>query len=411
MPLPFSLFLALKYLKPRRTFMSVISVISVIGVMLGVAVLIIVLSVMSGFGDMWRNKILGFDSHLTVTRDFPIFNPEELAREVEGVPGVSGAAPYVQGLVFVARNGAILSPMMRGVDPEVEKKVSQIPSSIVAGRFSLDFDEVVIGRELAARLGAGVGDRLLVYSPQGFAAGDEMSLPEELTVSGIFEIGMWEYDVGFILLPMQTARELCGMEDGAHAIRVMTHNPARAMSVARLVEARLRESCPDIRVTTWMELNSRLFAALKVEKNMMFFLLIFIVLVAAFGITNSLIITVVQKTKEVGLLKALGFSSGSIMRVFFWQSWIQGALGTALGVGLGVLALHYRNDLMHWLAVTLGMELFPKELYHLSEIPATTAPGEVLTVAILSMTICTLAGLLPAFRAARLDPARALKYE
>ncbi len=391
--------------------MSVISVISVIGVMLGVAVLIIVLSVMSGFGDMWRDKILGFDSHLTVTRDFPIYNPEELVREVEAVPGVSAAAPYVQGLVFVARNNAILSPMMRGVDPGLEKKVSRIPSSIVAGRFSLDFDEVVVGRELAARMGAGVGDRLLVYSPQAFAAGDEMGLPEELTISGIFEIGMWEYDVGFILLPMQTARELCGLEDGAHAIRVMTHDPSRAMAVARLMEERLGEACPDIRVTTWMELNSRLFAALNVEKNMMFFLLIFIVLVAAFGITNSLIITVVQKTKEVGLLKALGFSSGSIMRVFFWQSWIQGALGTALGVGLGMLALHYRNDIMRWLAATLGMELFPKELYHLSEIPATIAPGEVFTVAVLSMVICTLAGLLPAFRAARLDPARALRYE
>ncbi len=411
MPLPFSLFLALKYLKPRRTFMSVISVISVVGVMLGVAVLIIVLSVMSGFGEMWRGKILGFDSHLTVTRDFPMAYPDDLARIIEGVEGVSGVAPYVQGLVFVMHNGVLLSPMMRGVDPEQEKNVSQIPSSMVAGRFSLDFDEVVIGRELSARLGAGVGDRLLVYSPLGFAAGDELSLPEELTVSGVFEIGMWEYDVGFILLPMQVARELCGMEDGAHALRVMTFDPARAMTTARMLESRLREICPDVRVTTWMELNSRLFAALKVEKNMMFFLLIFIVLVAAFGITNSLIITVVQKTKEVGLLKALGFSSGSIMRVFFWQSWIQGALGTVLGVGLGMVALHYRNDLMRWMAASLGMELFPKELYHLSEIPASTAPGEVLTVAILSMAICTLAGLLPAFRASRLDPARALRYE
>src|ERR1035437_7084173 len=410
--LPFSLFMALKYMKPKRTWLSVISIISIIGVMLGVTVLVIVLSVMSGFDDMWRDKILGFDSHVTVTRSGIIDDEDRLAEAVNAIPGVVGVAPYVQGLVFVQHNGIVHTPVMRGVDVERELQVSQLPRHMVAGRFAMGEDDVIIGRELARRLNVTVGDKLLIYSPQSFIAGkDEFSLPVEMNVAGIFEIGMWEYDVGFILMPLAAAQELYDLKSGIHALRVMTADPFQAHIVARRITERLHGEYPDLRAQTWMDLNRQLFDALRVEKNMMFFLLIFIVLVAAFGITNTLIIVVVQKTKEVGLLKALGFTSGSIMRIFFWQGWIQGFFGTVLGIALGLLTLHYRNGLMRGMAVVCRMELFPKELYHLSEIPSHTAPGDIALIAILSLIICTLAGLLPAWRAARLDPAQALRYE
>lgn len=414
MSLPFALFLALKYMKPKRTFLSVIAVLSVIGVMLGVAVLIIVLSVMSGFDDMWRDKILGFDAHLTVSRPGGVIeDPEALAKIIQKVDGVTGVAPYVQGLVFVQHRGVVATPLMRGIDMAREQTVSRLPRHMVAGRFALDEDtDAIIGRELALRLGVDVGGKLLVYSPQSFVSGrNEISLPEELTVAGIFEIGMWEYDVGFLLVALPMARELYGLDSGVHALQIMTRDPYQALGLARTVNRRLWAEYPDIRVQTWMDQNRQLFSALRVEKNMMFFLLIFIVLVAAFGITNTLIIVVVQKTKEIGLLKAIGFSSASVMRVFFWQSWIQGALGTVLGIGLGLLMLRYRNDLMHGMSSLLNLELFPKELYHLSEIPAHTSVSDVALIAILAMAICTLAGLLPAWRAARLDPASALRYE
>jgi lipoprotein-releasing system permease protein len=410
--LPFSLFMALKYMKPKRTWLSVISIISVIGVMLGVTVLVIVLSVMSGFDDMWRDKILGFDAHVTVTRSGIIDDEDRLAEEINAIPGVVGVAPYVQGLVFVQHGGIVHTPVMRGVDIERERQVSQLPRHMVAGRFEMGDDDVIIGRELARRLNVTVGDKLLVYSPQSFIAGkDEISLPMEMHVSGIFEIGMWEYDVGFILMPMAVAQEFYGLKSGVHALQVMTTDPFQAHIVARRITERLQGEYPDLRVQTWMDLNRQLFDALRVEKNMMFFLLIFIVLVAAFGITNTLIIVVVQKTKEIGLFKALGFSSGSIMRIFFWQGWIQGFFGTALGIALGLVTLHYRNGLMHGMAAVCHMELFPKELYHLSEIPSRTAPGDIALIAILSLLICTLAGLLPAWRTARLNPAEALRYE
>ncbi|MDO9541282.1 MAG: FtsX-like permease family protein [Kiritimatiellia bacterium] len=412
MALPFSLFLALKYLKPKRTFLSIISVISAIGVMLGVAVLIVVLSVMSGFDDMWREKILGFDAHILITQQGIIDEPEEMAKKVGNVSGVSAVAPCVQGLVFVKHDDMVYTPLMRGVDIEAEKRMSRLPTHMVSGAFELGEDEVIVGRELARRLRLKVGEKLLVFSPQTFVAGrDEITLPLEMKVAGIFEIGMWEYDIGFILLPLAAARDLYGMESGVHALRVMTSDPYQAGKVARQISAALQNEYDSISVQPWMELNRQLFDALRVEKNMMFFLLNIIVLVAAFGITNSLIIIVVQKTKEIGLLKAVGFSSGSVMRVFLWQGLIQGIIGTAFGIALGLIVLHYRNAIMHALATMLQMELFPKELYHLSEIPARTAFMDVALIALLSVMICTLAGLLPAWRAARLDPARALRYE
>ncbi|MFH0878855.1 MAG: FtsX-like permease family protein, partial [Lentisphaerota bacterium] len=215
-------------------------------------------------------------------------------------------------------------------------------------------------------------------------------------------------DVGFILTSLEKARALYGMESGVHAIQVMTRDPYHADMVARKIRQALGY---EFEANTWMDLNRQLFSALKVEKSMMFFLPIFITIVAAFGITNTLITVTVQKTREIGLLKALGFSSGSIMRVFFWQGWIEGFIGTVAGIGAGLLALHYRNGLMRFMSDRLHMDLLPKELYHLSEIPSTTSWMDILIIALSVMVICTLAGLVPAYQASRLDPVRALRYE
>ncbi len=408
MKLPFSLFLALKYLKPKRTFVSVITVISILGVMLGVAVLIIVLSVMSGFDHMWRDKILSFNAHITVNHHRALDDVEDLLTAIESVPGVQAAAPYVEGLVFMQHGDRIFTPLLRGIDPVYEVRVSRVPEHMVAGHFDVEYEEIIMGRDLALQMGVRLGDSILVYSPQSFISPDEIRLPEELTVVGIYELGMWDFDMGYTLTSIGMAQELYGRETGVQAIHVMTDEPYRA----HLVADRLQEHLgPHYEVRTWMELNRQLFAALRVEKNMMFFLLIFITIVAAFGITNTLITLTVQKTREIGLLKSLGFSSGSIMRVFFWQGWIEGVLGTLLGIGTGLLILRYRNDLMFWLSTQFGWELFPKELYHLSEIPASTSSFDILLIAISVMVICTLAGVVPAYRAASLDPARALRNE
>lgn len=408
MTLPFSLFLALKYLKPKRTFLSVVTVISIIGVLLGVAVLIIVLSVMSGFDNMWRDKIMGFNAHIIAFGQSGNAEAIRLSDKIESETGVTGAAPFAQGLVIVQCNGRVYTPCIRGVDEARESRVSRVPEHIVAGKFSLNDDEAVIGRDLALRIGARIGDKLLIFAPRSFTVSNELRLPEELTVSGIFDLGMWDFDIGFVLTSLNTASELLGQEGGVQGIQIMTKDPYQAGVIAARIQEMMGYGWE---ARTWMEMNRELFAALRVEKNMMFFLLIFITIVAAFGIMNTLITLTVQKTKEVGLLKALGFSSYKIMAVFLWQGWISGFVGTCLGIVTGLVVLKYRNNLMHFLATQFNWELFPKSLYHLNEIPACTSIADVCLIALSVLLICTLAGVVPAYRAARLDPARALRYE
>lgn len=408
MKLPFSLYIALKYLRPKRSFLSVVTVLSVLGVLLGVAVLIVVLSVMNGFDEMWRDKILGFNAHLTIM-DYPTLEADkEWIRGLDRIEGVLGAAPFIQGLAFLNHNDAVFSPFLRGIDPDLEKKISQVPLHMLEGAFSVEDEGLLLGADLAARMGVRVGDVVLVSSPQSFAKADALRLPEEMTVRGIFRLDMFDFDVGYALCSLSSARSLFGVPSGVHGVQVMTDDPERApFTKQRLAEA----LGPRYDIRTWMEMNRPLFAQLRVEKNVMFFLLIIITVVAAFGITNTLITVAVQKTREIGLLKALGFSSGSVMRVFFWQSWIAGLLGTVSGIGTGLLILKYRNEMMDFMNRRLGMELLPKEFYRLSEIPSSTSAGDIAVVALTVMLICTLAGIIPAYRAARLDPARALRYE
>lgn len=410
MNLPFSVFLAKKYLRPKRSFLSVVTLLSVIGVTVGVMVLVVVLSVMSGFGRMWRDKILAFNAHLTVTGFGAIADPDDWLREIESVEGVTGAAPYVQGLVFLTHEETVFTPVLRGIDPEREARISRIPEHLVEGRFDIEDDELIIGRDMARRLRLSVGDRVLVYSPQSFLRAQEIRLPEEMTVAGIFDLGMFDFDAGYALCALPKARDLFGLDRGVHGLAVMTRDPdPRALTAtAARVAARLG---PAADVRTWMDQNRQLFTALHVEKNMMFFLLIFITVVAAFGIASTLITVTVQKTREIGLLKALGFRSESVLLVFLWQGWLAGALGTAAGIGLGLLALQYRNDLMRWLSRYTGLDLLPPALYHLSEIPSQTSGRDLWQIAAAVLLICTAAGLIPALRAARLDPARALRYE
>ena len=335
MKLPFSLFLAFKYLKPKRSFISAVTVISMLGVTIGVAVLIVVLSVMTGFDEVWRDKILGFNAHISIVQQGGIIrNPEYVLEKTAQMDGVKGVAPSLEGLVLIQVDDRVHTPILRGIDPAYESSVSRVPNSIVSGRFEVADDQIVVGSDLARRLNIRVGDTITVYAPQSFVAEDEIRLPEELTVSGIFHVGMYEYDVGFAFTSLETARALYDVELGVHSVQVMLDDPMMAAVAAQQIRETLgRGYFP----RTWMEMHSQIFAALHVEKNMMFFLLAFVALVAAFSITNTLITLTVQKTREIGLLKSLGFGNGGITGIFFWMGLVQGVVGNALGVDVLVV--------------------------------------------------------------------------
>lgn len=423
--LPFELLLALRYLRPKRTFVSVITLISVVGVMLGVAVLIIVISVMSGFDRELREKFLGFNAHLKIDQRPARMRDYAQAMSVAAAnPKVKGVAPFILGYALLqtepARGDSIVQPVrLRGVDPKREGDVSVLPRSVQQGHFDLAGGEgLVLGRELASELGLLVGDHLAVFSPVSLQkmnesrkkGQEEINLADDYTVKGIFDVGYYEYNAWVVVTSLESAQTLFDLGDSVSGLMVTLHDPFQADAVKRQLKAVLGG---DFSVTTWAEdpENSHMLSALVVEKNVMFYLLFFIMIVAAFGITSALITFVVQKTREIGTLKALGASSAQIMWLFLSQSLMVGVLGVAAGFGLGMLAVAYRNEFLDFMRRATGFELFPASIYNFTELPAFLVPGDIAIICGGSLLICLLAGLLPAWNAGRLKPVEALRHE
>jgi len=428
--LPFSFFLALRYLKPKRTFLSIITLISIMGVTLGVTVLILVIAVMTGFDRELRQKIIDFDAHIFVKSDDVMKDWRELEHRIDSTPHVVATAPFVQGPVIVEFQNQRLAPVVRGIDPTAEEKVIPLRKFIKAGELDLDGESTVLGSDLARILRINVGDKLTVYSPGNLgqildgikklenAKGEaeksainelrDVVLPKELTVTGIFETGRYQYDSEFLLVPVYIGQELYNLDDTVHGITVRTDDPYAADRVKESIEQFIE---PPIFAQTWIEMNHQFFDAVRLERNVMFFLLFFIVVVAAFGIMSTLITVTVQKRREIGIVKALGANISQIIWVFLGQGTIVGLFGTLTGLALGMTLIRYRNEFSHWLANTLHIEIFPREVYQFSEIPAQVVPHDVTIICISAFVICSGAALIPAYFAARLDPVKALRYE
>jgi lipoprotein-releasing system permease protein len=421
--LPFELFLALRYLRPKRTFVSVITLISILGVALGVAVLIIVISVMSGFDHDLRDKILGFNAHLTVSQPgVTMKNYAAVEKIISQNKKVRGVSPFVFGPVLVETEGdtnhAALqdAPMLRGIDPETEGKISNLPNDLVEGKFDLSGRGLIVGVDFASNLRLSVGDHLSIYSAREIKKmkaahdrkDDEAILPDDYEVRGIFDAGYYEYNARVIVTSLDNAQDLYDLDDSVHGLFVMLNDPYQAGVVK---DELTRALGGDYYVSTWMEQNSGILNALVVEKNVMFYLLFFIVLVAALCILSAQITFVIQKTREIGMLKALGATRLQISGIFIFQSAIIGVIGVASGLGLGMLALAYRNEFLHFMNRATGFELFPASVYGFGELPAVIAPRDVAIICISSFVICILGGVLPAIRAGRLKPVEALRYE
>lgn len=409
--MPFPFFLAAKYLKPKRSWTSAVTFLATLGVVLGVAIIIIVRAVMTGFGDMWHEKILAFKPHITVS-DYNgvIGRVSALTNLLSGIEGVTAVSPGIEIRVLAEHDRHVIAPVVVGVEPDgIANLHPMLAANIVKGTANIEGDNILVGVDLAADLGVTVGDKILIYSPMNLVGKDEVFFPEEMIVGGIFDMGQRDYDSGFIITSVGFARDLLDLrQDTAYSVHIKTADPQNEKEFSKILLAVRQALPPRYEIRTWQEVDRDLFNAIAVEKNMMVILLAFISIVAMFCVSNTLIVMTVSKTNEIGLLKALGFSGWKIMSTFLLYGWIQCLAGTALGVALAGWILHNLQALVEFLA-KCGVDVFPKAVYGLPEIPHRIIPSELCEVVVMVVAFCTVASFIPAWIAARKDPAEALR--
>ena len=404
----FPLFLALKYLKPRRSVASLITIVSILGVLLGVAVVIVVRSVMTGFGDIWEEKILDFKPHLSVVsaRGTTVHGEEELAAKLAKIPGVTCVTPEIDTRVMLSAHGRVLAPILVGIDGDDFSSAYRVGAPI-AGDFRLDGDSLILGATAANQLGVWVGDEVTVYSPKSLLKEDEVYLPIKWKVSGVFSCGQYQYDSGYAIASLADVRDIMGMEHGVFAIHLKTNCPTDRDGFARIESAAVAAANGELRTISWREADREIFSALAVEKNMTALLLSLISLVAVFCVMNTLLVLTVQKTPEIGLLKALGFSRWQVMKVFVVHGMIQCALGVVLGLLAAWAVLANLQHLVEQLA-RLGIDVFPASVYGLAAIPHRLVVTDVVWVVLMVFFFGFVASTIPALIASLKDPVKAL---
>lgn len=411
--MPWYLYLALKQLFPTGKRFPFFTTISILGVALGVALLIIVTSVMGGFGHSIRELTINTQGDVQIRAEGVINDASALQAKLLKIPGVVATTPFAEGPVAVVYRRKPQFPGMQGIDVNRVRDVIPLDRYIHYGSLNeLDDDSIILGVQLANSLGARVGETVEVYSPLGFekAKSDEILLPRELRVVGYFEYGHQALDSSVVLVTLRTMQDLYGLGGGVHGINVKIIPGLDADEATARINAALP---PDTHVhaRSWLDLNQDFLSVIQFEQNMMFFLLMFIVVVAAFSLTSSLVTSVVRKTREIGLIGALGGKSRHVAACFCFQGFLIGVGGTAVGLLLGFGILYIRDDLVRVATQLTQSEAALVRFYQFSHLPAYSDPHYVIAIVICTMVITTVAGLLPAFLAARLKPVEALRSE
>ncbi len=411
----YELFVGLRFTRAERRnhFISFISLTSMLGIALGVAALIVVLSVMNGFQKEVRARILGVASHVQITGlDNQLGDWQAVAKEAAGHPQVAAAAPFVNGQGMLTFGAQVRGVLVRGIAPQLEEKVADIGSHMVAGKLEAlapgQFN-IVLGSELARALGAAVGDKLTLIVPQGLVTPAGI-LPrlKQFTVAGIFEVGMFEYDSGLALIELDDAQKLYGTGDRVSGVRLKLHDLFQSREVARDLIARLRA---DVYVSDWTRSHANYFRAVQIEKRMMSIILSLIVAVAAFNIVSTLVMAVTDKQSDIAILRTLGASPGGIMQIFMVQGALIGVIGTLIGVAGGVALAFNIDVVVPWLEQLLNVKFLSREVYYITDLPSDPQRGDVVAIALVSLALSLLATIYPSWRASRVNPAEALRYE
>ncbi|WP_043831230.1 lipoprotein-releasing ABC transporter permease subunit [Muricoccus aerilatus] len=412
---PFERAVAFRYLRARKgeRFVSVIAIFSLVGIALGVATLIIVMSVMNGFRQELLGRILGLNGHLGVyaADNAGLRNFDDIAARIRGLPGIVSATPIVEGQVlFTSEEGGATGGLARGIRPEDLRARPLIADNIRAGdlsRFGGD-DTIVIGTRLARKLGIRVGERITLVSPQGRATvvGTVPRL-RAYEVVALFEAGMQEYDASYVFLPFGAAQIYFQHRDSATQVEVFVDDPSRVRLATREIFQTLR-GLP-VRVLDWQDSNSSFFNAVQVERNVMFLILTLIIIVAAFNIVSSLIMLVKDKGRDIAVLRTVGATRGAILRIFLLAGASIGVAGTLIGFLIGLVFCLNIENIRQFLQSLTGTDLFSAEIYFLTKLPAVVEPMEVAQVVGMGLVLSLLATIYPSWRAARLDPVEGLR--
>ena len=405
-----------RYLRARRgeRFVSVIAIFSLVGIALGVATLIIVMSVMGGFQVDLLSRILGFNGHLGVYAvGAPLHDYDAMAAKIRGVPGVVSAAPVVDGQVLLSGpRGQNAGGMVRGIEQADIKRLPAIANNIRMGTLD-NFqgeDAIVIGVGLAAKFGLQVGDSLTLISPQGAAtAFGTVPRVRAYKITAIFQVGMNEYDTSFVFLPLAAAQIFFQQPGQASHVEVMADDPDHVARIRAGISQALAGA--PVQIIDWRQNNNSFFAAVQVEKNVMFLILTLIILVAAFNVISSLIMMVKDKTRDIAILRTIGAGRGAIMRIFLMAGASVGVTGTLAGVVIGVLFCLNIQTIQGWVEAATGTSVFNPEVYYLTHLPSRLDPAEVMQVVVMALALSLLATLYPSWRAARTDPVEALRHE
>ena len=410
----FERMMAFRYLRARRQegFISVIAWFSLMGIGLGVATLIIVMAVMNGFRAELLGRIVGLNGHITIySQDGPFTDFDAVATRVRRVGDVLLASPLVEGQVLATANNVASGALVRGMRPADLIARRLISSNLRAGSWD-DFqgdDAIAIGSRMAQKFRVTIGDSLTLISPQGniTAFGTTPRL-RAYRVAAIFEVGMFEYDSSFVYLPLQAAQIFFRLGESVTGVEVMVKEPDRLQPMRRAIA---EAAGGNVRVFDWQQANSSFFNALQVERNVMFLILTLIILVAAFNIISSLIMLVKDKSRDIAILRTMGAARGSILRIFLMAGASVGVIGTLAGCLLGVAFCANIETIRQWLQSLTGTQLFSPEIYFLSRMPAKMDLLEVGYVVLMALALSFLATIYPSWRAARLDPVEALRYE
>jgi lipoprotein-releasing system permease protein len=412
---PYELFIGLRYTRARQRtrFISVISIISIVGIALGMTVLITVLSVMNGFQREIRTRILGVASHVQISgADNRIADWQSVAATASRNEQVVAAAPYVSAQGLLSNGSAVRGAFIRGIDPALEEKVSDIGQHMRAGTLEAlrpgEFG-IVLGQELARSLGVAPGDRVVLIAPQGqVTPAGIMPRLRQFTVVGIFSVDHYEYDSGLALMHIEDAQKLFRLEGGVSGVRLKLEDLFRATQVAYELSAQLG---PEYYVSDWTMQNANFFRAVQIEKRMMFLIVFLIIAVAAFNIISSLVMAVKDKQPDIAILRTLGATPASITKIFLVQGALIGIVGTALGL-LGGISLALNVDVVvPFIEHVFGVKFLAKDVYQITELPSELLMPDVVSTAAVSLVLSLLATIYPSYRAAKVNPAEALRYE